>query len=214
MSWNKLAPIVKTTGRPMASASIVVNKDGVPKISLILSASLKEEFGDPERCDISAGAGEHEGSLLVEFGPQGGFELKNFVHGGARVFAPVPDWCPDKPAINQPCTLGEKHPPPPGSVFDPENLPSVVVNLPVEAWRASIADRIRAPAAPPPQPPPGAKRLDMVEYLSGKGFTVSRLGNERFLLSGENVTQGAVLKAVNDSRELAGLTPLARSQVW
>ncbi|HEX7887566.1 MAG TPA: hypothetical protein VF474_16450 [Phenylobacterium sp.] len=107
MSWNKLAPIAKTTGRPMASASVFIKKDGVPRISLILSSSLKDEFGAPTRADVHAGSGEHEGALLVEFHEGGAFEIGNFVSGGARIFLPVPEGLPDKPATNAPCTLGE-----------------------------------------------------------------------------------------------------------
>ena len=45
MSWNKLAPIARSSGRPMASATVEVNKTGEAKIAVILSGSLKDEFG-------------------------------------------------------------------------------------------------------------------------------------------------------------------------
>lgn len=221
MSWNKLAPIAKTTGRPMASASIVVNKDGVPKISLILSASLKDEFGDPAKADISAGEGEHLGSLLIEFTPKGAFEVKRFVSGGARVFVPVPEGIPDKPVANAPCTLGEK-------VRHAENarLPadappeSVVIKLPVEAWAADLSGRAapRPPSGgsavqPPPQAVGNGRQVDMVEYLSSKGVKISRLAENRFSVAGETLQFSAVLKMVNDKRKAADLDPLSAMQV-
>lgn len=217
MSWNKLAPIAKTTGRPMASASVVVNKDGVPKISLILSASLKEEFGDPERCDVSAGDGENAGALLLEFSRDGAFELRNFVHGGARLFMPVPEGMSDAPANNAPCTLAEKVP---VSQEIGAPTPAVVIRLPMAAWTEDRKVRVvvRSDPVPPPAGPTAATVgngavLDVVEYLKTKGVTVARLAGERFMLSGETVTIGGVLNVVNKHREAAGLTPLSRVQV-
>jgi len=212
MSWTKLAPILKTTGRPMASASIVVNKDGVPKIALILSASLKDEFGDPAKADVSAGTGDDEGKLLVEFSKDGAFDVRNFVHGGCRIFVPVPEGLPDKPTPACACSLGEKA------------KASVVVCLPVEAWRREIAGRLaqprpgpEAPSAAPPQGPPkprlNGEIVDVVDYLGKKGVKVSRLAGGRFMLFGETVTIGRVLNEVNKHRDEAGLTPLAHSQV-
>jgi len=208
MSWTKLAPIVKTTGRPMASASIVVNKDGVPKVSLILSASLKDEFGAPTKADVSAGEGENEGALLLEFTPKGAFDLKNFVHGGARVFVPISAGVPDKPAKNEPCTLGER------------TKSSVVVILPVAAWKRGIAERLAPPARTPPPiqsaatpAKPNGGPLDMVEYLKGKGVKIERLAGGRFQMNGETIGAGTVLRIVNDHRKQADLDPLALSQV-
>lgn len=223
MSWSKLAPIAKTTGRPMASASIQVNKDQIPKVALILSASLKDEFGDPKRCDISAGEGEHEGALLIEFAADGAFEIKNFVHGGARIFLPIPPGCPDKPATNAGCTIGEKVLP--GLGKNPRNQGNLVINLPVGEWAREIAQRHRpglaaaaVPAAPPP--PAGvakggdAKRFDMVEYLSGKGVKISRLAENRYSVGGDTLVFGQVLKMVNDRRKAADLDPISLTHAW
>lgn len=79
-----------------------------PRIALILAASLKDEFGDPKRADVSAGSGENLGQLLIEFTPDGAFEIGNFVHGGCRIYVPVPEGVPDDFAVNARCVLGEK----------------------------------------------------------------------------------------------------------
>lgn len=209
MSWNKLAPIVATTGRPMTSASIVVNKDGVPKVSLVFSASIHEEYGERTRVDISAGGGEHKGSLLIEFTPAGDFEIKLFGKGGGRVFVPIGEGVPGKPASNQPCVLGER------------TADSLVVKLPVAEWDREINARVRTDRATPARPPSAAapkvgngKALDVVDYLTGKGVRIARLAGNRFQLNGETVLIGQVLKAVNDHRRAADLDPLAATQVW
>lgn len=228
MSWTKLAPIVKTSGRPMASASIVVNKDQVPKIHLILAATLKDEFGDPKRADVSVGEGENAGSILVEFLDTGAFDVRGFVHGGARIVLPVPDGLPDKPASNAPCVVGAKtrHT---GLVCgsDPSPVDSVVLRLPVEAWRRDIAEGIRPPSGgsaiiPPPaakpstpvvKPAPADDLVDVVEYLGRKGLKVSRLAGGRFMLGGQTVLMPAVLAEVNKHRAEARLPALTSLQV-
>ncbi|HEY3694092.1 hypothetical protein [Phenylobacterium sp.] len=223
MSWTKLAPIAKTTGRPMASATIVVLKDGVPKISLILSASLKDEFGDPTRADVLAGEGEYADCVRLEFRPDGDFDVRGFVHGGARIFLPVPDGLPRRACANAPCAVVEKQVRNHDVLIaagQPAEFDSVVLRLPVEDWTrvAPPANRGTAPAPPPPAPtgPPkvgNGAPLDVAEYLTGKGVKCARLAGERFQLNGEVVQFGAVLKAVNDHRAGAGLDPLARTQV-
>lgn len=229
MSWTKLAPIAKTTGRPMASASIVVNKDGVPKIHLILSASLKDEFGDPKRADVSAGDGANEGKLLIEFISNGAFEVGNFVHGGGRITLPVPAGMPDKPAANAPCTVTDKVVAASGQVVADDFVPSLVVTLPTPVWRRDIAERIKPPvggssvmpprprgpsAPPPPEPEPAAGSVvDVVEYLGRKGLKVSRLAGGRFMLSGQTVMLAEVLGQVNKIRAEAGLPALTSAQV-
>jgi hypothetical protein len=59
----------------------------------------------------------------------------------------------------------------------------------------------------------GSGPLDMVDYLTGHGVKISRLAENRFMLEGETVLFGAVLKRVNDRRKAADLDPLAASQV-
>lgn len=220
MTWTKLAPIAKTSGRPMASASVVVNKDQVAKISLILSASLKDDFEAHSRCDVLAGGGEHADCLMLEFRPEGAFELRNFVHGGARIMLPVPDGWPARAAANAPCAIVSKR----GGVDDQAPLPCgevphVALRMPIAEWT-----RVAPAANPPPRaatagPTEAAPKVgngelvDVVEYLAKKGVKVARLAGERFMMAGQTVTMGAVLKAVNEARDEAGLTPLARSQV-
>lgn len=210
MSWSKLAPIAKTTGRPMASASIVVNKDGTAKVVVILSATIFEEFGERPRADVSAGEGEHEGALLVEFAAKGAFEVKRFAKGGGRLFVPIGPGVPDKPAANEPCVLGEK------------TKDSLVLTLPVATWERDIAARLAASQRRSPQIEESVqaragttapKGLDMVEYLKGKGVKVERLAGERFQLNGETVGAGSVLRVVNEHRKGADLDPLSLAQV-
>lgn len=205
MSWTKLSPILKSTGKPMASASIVVNKDGVPKVQLILAASLRDEF-DEDKADVSAGSGDLLGSLLIEFKPDGAFEVRNFVSGGGRIFLPIPEGIAAQAEPNHPCTMGEK------------TKESVVIRLPLEAWaKASAppaAPKLRDPLDPPPPPvAPGTSRVDLVEYLRNRGVKISRLAEGRFSVDGETVTVGAVLKLVNKKRAAADLDPLTHSQV-
>lgn len=209
MSWTKLTPIVKTTGRAMASASIVVNKDGIPKVSLILSATLTEEFGTPTKADVSAGEGDNLGAVLLEFHKGGAFDVKRFVHGGSRIFLPVPEGLPDKPAANVACTLGERSAP---SKSDGGNI---VIRLPTDAWAQAIASRLSPARAHQPEPPPKANggALDMVEYLKGKGVKIERLAGGRFQMNGETIGTGTVLRIVNDHRKQADLDPLALVQV-
>lgn len=213
MSWTKLAPIAKSTGRPMASAAIVVNKDGVPKISLVLADSLHSEFGRRTKVDIAAGdAGSpHEGQLLVEFAKAGAFDIKLFGKGGGRVFVPAPEWLPAHPAANLPCTLGER------------TADSVVVKLPLDEWRRTIAARapkaiaVGAGGADQPGGPTKAgngQPVDAVEYLAGKGVKISRLASSRFAVDGETKTMGEVLNLVNRHRKAADLDPLPAHKVF
>lgn len=209
MSWNKLAPIAKSTGRPMVSASIVVAKSGDAKIHIVLSSSIHDEFGKRLKVDVSAGEGVDTGSLLIEFDPAGAFEVKLFTKGGGRLFVPVPEGVPRGAGSNQACILGAR------------SNDSLVIKLPVETWSREISARRPAAAAsgggqdltPAPKPALNGQVLDMVEYLSGKGVKISRLAEGRFALEGETVTAGAVLKMVNDRRTKAGLDPLPAAKV-
>jgi hypothetical protein len=163
MSWTKLAPIVKSTGRPMASASITVNKDKTAKLSLILSASLKDEFGDVDHCDVSAGTGENVGKLLVEMHAGGAFEVKNFVHGGGRIFIPVPGGCPDRATASESCVISDKVVTPGDvEVGQERDHPQFVVTLPIEAWGRQLQERAPKPpsggSALQPPPPAGQGR--------------------------------------------------------
>lgn len=207
MSWNKLAPIAKSTGRPMTSASIVVNKDGTPKISLVIAGSLHDEYGERTKLDIMAGEGEHAGALLLEFNEAGAFDIKGFGKGGGRVFLPIPAGLPTKPTTNTACRLGER------------TADTLVVHLPVAQWDVEIAARSHRPipAAPAPVVPkrPGAPEttLDVVAYLAGKGVKCDRLAGNRFQLRGEVVALGQVLKVVNEHRKSSDLDPLSLLQV-
>lgn len=224
MSWSKLAPIMKTGGRPMASASVVVNKAQEAKISLILSSSLVDEFIGPARADVSAGEGEDHGSLLLEFHPQGAFEVRGFVAGGGRLFLPLFEGIPGAAVNNAPCTLGDKVLPSEVVCATEAEFRasggSVVIKLPLAAWTQDRADR-RTPARPaattdrPPPPPKvgNGEPLDVVAYLKGKGVRIERLAGDRFQLDGATVTMGAVLNAVNKQRDDAGLLPLSRVEV-
>lgn len=227
MSWNKLAPIAKTTGRPMASASIVHHKTLPPRIALILAASLKDEFGAPTKADVSAGTGDDLGSLLIEFSDTGAFDIGNFVHGGSRIYLPVPEGVPDAVTINAPCRLGAKvlpsannKPTTPGEPSDA--APSIIIHLPLQSWAEDVAARSRVASRPAATPPPATPEhpkvgngepLDVVAYLTGKGRKVSRLADNRFALDGETVLIGEVLGQVNACRKAAGLDPLSRQQV-
>lgn len=217
MSWSKLAPIAKSTGRPMASAAIVSNKSSGLKISVIFSASLLSEFGDRAQCDVSAGGGEHEGSLLIEFVEDGPFKISLFGKGGGRLFVPLTPAMAQQAAgqtwTNQPCRLGDR------------TADSLVLHLPVAGWFGG--PRGAAPKSPAPVPAPAPAdaarrpepeeveddRLDVVAYLKAKGLSVQRLAAGRFMLSGQTTTLSGMLKQVNQIRDNAGLDPLPLAKV-
>ncbi len=213
MGWNKLAPIARSSGRPMASASIVVSKAGEAKLVLILSASIYDEYGSPQVADVSAGEGEDAGSLLIEFTEAGAFKLTNFAKGGARLFLPVPEGAPAAARTNMPAPLGAR------------TDASLVVVLPLDDWsRAAAIPRGGSSVKPPPdrnaatvplaEPVGNGKPLDMVEYLATKGVKISRLAAGRFSIAGETVGQAVVLKMVNDRRKAGDLDPLPAHKVF
>lgn len=208
MSWTALQPIVRSTGQPMASARVTILASGEAKLWVCLTGMLHDELGGGEAVAVEAGSGEFAGQVRLTFREGAPFKLATFLKGGRRVALPSFEGVPGRAVNTQPCKLVSK------------GKGELILALPLEAWAAELEERDRRPPPPAPPPPPraaaspdGGGRLDMAEYLRGKGHKVSALAGERFSVDGETYTREAMLIRVNVVRKRASLPPLTLQQV-
>lgn len=211
MSWTPIAPIKKSTGRPMASANVQVLKSGAAVIRLCLSGTLFDEIGAFEVTQVQEGDGDDLGCVRLD-GLTAGipeawlFKFARIPHGGRRLLLPWPrDPAIARPRSTEPCQVLEQ-----GQGF-------VVLRLPFTAWHEQAAPPPKAAAPAAGKPPPASRlpegQVDPVVYLSQKGHGVERWTGGRFKVDGELKTVQQVLHLVNLHRGKADLPALTAEQL-
>ena len=219
MSWTLLKPLPNSTGRPMSSAQVRVNKDGAAKLHLFLSQSLYSDFGEPTKVSVMTGSDETAGQIRLEPDPTGLFEFKRFLHGGGRLAIPVCASAPEIPTNAHPCKIIAAAP------------TELILALPIEDFAAEIAERTRTPKPPPPPAAPPSppirataptaprvdarisaeeagldgKRVHAASYLRSKGLKVDVLAEGRLQINGEVQDRAKVVQRVNALRAKADL---------
>jgi hypothetical protein len=210
-----------TKGNVGISAAVVVNKSGPSKVRLTFTQTLIGKMGGGYRCDVSASDVAGDLRLMVEFAKGGAFEAKPFgLKRGAFLFVPLLEEIPEKATPALAC-----------EILQMEDR-QLIFRLPVEGWAiaapkppraspTSAAAHVKAPAHPPAPaaPPPAAKhdpdgKLDVVEYLSGKGVKISRIAGNRISVDGEVMPFDRVLSMVNRKRVAAELPILTADQAY
>lgn len=204
MSWGApLPPFVKIV--PRMRASISVTKAGT-KIHLTASDTFYREMGEPVQVNVLPGVGENAGKVMIVPAEDGALSFVPFDRGGARVMIPVIEGVPaDYEFEAIACEVGP---------VDPANH-SVVVTLPVQAWREGVAS-VEVPATP--APPPAArsepsKPFDIETYLRKKGHTVTRMSSTLFLIDGKRTGLPQTIFQANVHRKAANLPEISEADV-
>lgn len=214
MSWTPLDPIVRTV--PNAKASITVTSLG-PKLTISFSEPFFREVGAPLKCDVQGGAGENAGKVRLAFSKTGKFTIVEFGKGGARVAAPVFSGIPDGAREAEPCRI------------DAHDKTQAIIALPLAAWQAQLNRPAPVAAVPPKQTAPAAangssaqhsgpaskliKRLNIKNYLEGRGHSVARRNDGQFVIDGQVVSRAKAVAIANEHRSKASLPMLGLEEV-
>lgn len=205
MSWGApLPPFVKIV--PRMRASISITKAGT-KIHLVASDCFYREMGEPALVNVLPGVGANAGKVMIVPAEDGVLSFVPFERGGARVMIPVIEGVPaDYEFEAIACEVGP---------VDPANH-SVVVTLPVQAWRdgvASVDQPTAAPAAPAADKSEPRKPFDIETYLRKKGHTVTRMSSTLFLIDGKRTGLPQTIFQANVHRKQAGLPEISEADL-
>lgn len=206
MSWGApLPPFVKIV--PRMRASISVTKAGT-KIHLVASDTFYREMGGPVLVNVLPGVGENLGKVMIVPAEDGALSFVPFERDGARVMIPVIEGVPaDYEFEPIACEVGP---------VDPTNH-SVVVTLPVQAWREGVAS-VQEPETPPDPPAPAksvanGKPFDIETYLRKKGHTVTRMSSTLFLIDGKRTGLPQTIFQANVHRKAANLPEISEADL-
>lgn len=208
MSWGApLPPFVKIV--PRLRASISITKQGT-KIHLTASDTFYRELGAPAQVNVLPGVGANVGKVMIVPAADGTIPMQPFERGGGRIVIPIIDVVPaDYEFEAIACEVGPVDP----------NDRSVVVTLPVQAWREAIAG---LEAETPPSPPPTKrdepdtshlKPFDLEGYLRKKGHNVMRLTSPLYQIDGKRTGLPQAISQANAHRRAANLPEIVEGDL-
>lgn len=205
MEWDDLDPVVKTV--PWAKATISVNADGRPRMSLTFSEPFLKDCGHPKKANVQTGVKDGKAMVRLVWAPDGKFDVREMEKGGGRIHSiTVKDPIPDGARDLEPCELVSK------------SKEEAIFILPLEAWEKQLNQPAPRPApSKAPEPPKAVaqhvqkattSKINAAEYLKAKGVRCAKLAGDWWMLDNEKVPRLDVLARVNELRRKADLPAL------